>query len=82
MSVDFLSDLLLWSTIINFGILLWWFFIFIAAHDMIYRLHYRMFKISADSFDLIHYTGIIAYKLFILFFNLIPWIAIQIIQDS
>lgn len=38
MTVDLLLGLLGWSTLINFGLLLWWSFWLLFAHDFIYRM--------------------------------------------
>jgi len=63
MTIELLRELLSWSAVIHIGLLSWWGVIFIFAHDMIYRLHTRWFKIAEDRFDAIHYAGMAFYKI-------------------
>jgi len=79
MSIDQVRELLAWCTVINFGILIFWWLMFILAHDFVYRLHSRWFKIPIEEFDSIHYKAIAFYKLSIILFNLVPYIALSII---
>jgi hypothetical protein len=41
MTIEVVRRALLWCTVINYGILLMWFLVFILAHDWIYNLHGR-----------------------------------------
>lgn len=76
MNIETLQSLLGWSAVVNMGLLLYWWAMFVWAHEWIYRLHSRWFLISRQQFDAIHYGGMGLYKLFILFFNVIPWLLI------
>jgi hypothetical protein len=71
-----LREVLLWSTVINYVILFAWFGAFIFAHDFLYRMHTRWFRMSVETFDTIHYAGIAVYKLGILLLNLTPLLAL------
>lgn len=79
MTVEILRDMLLWSTLINWGILLFWFFMIVFAHDWVYRFHARWFKISREDFDKLHYGLMGGFKLLIFIFNLVPYIALRIV---
>ena len=79
MRVDVLSGLLGWCSIINIGLLLWWFLMLMFAHDFVYRLHTKWFKIPRETFDTIHYAAIAFYKIAIFIFNIIPYFALQIV---
>lgn len=78
MTTETLRDVLLWSTVINYGVLLWWFAIFSLAHDRIYRLHAKWFRMPVERFDAIHYAGLAIYKIGILLFGLVPYVALLI----
>lgn len=80
MELETLSRFFLWCTIINFAVLLLWFLLFSLAHDWIHRLHGRWFRLSVEQFDAIHYAGIAAYKIGILLFNLVPYVALRIVS--
>jgi hypothetical protein len=71
-----IKEMLLWCLGINYGILLVWFVVYTSAHDALYRIHSRWFKLSTESFDAIHYGGMAMYKIGILLFNLAPWAAL------
>ncbi len=81
MNVPFVSEFLLWCLAINYIILLFWFAAFIFAHGWMLRLHSRWFHISENQFDRIHYTGMAIYKISILLFNLVPYIALCIVAN-
>jgi hypothetical protein len=79
MSIAMARDFLLWCTVLNYGVLLVWFLFFMLAHDWMYQLHGRWFHLSVEQFDTLHYTGMALYKIGILLFNLVPYIALRIV---
>ncbi len=80
MTVEIIRSTLAWCSVIDIGLLLFWFLFFTLAHDFIYRMHARWFKIPAETFDTIHYTGMAFFKICIFLFNLVPYIALRIIS--
>jgi phosphoglycerol transferase MdoB-like AlkP superfamily enzyme len=78
MKTERLKRVLAWSIIINYLILIIWFFVFVLAHDQLRDLHTRWFKLSAEQFDLANYLGIAIYKIGIMLFFLVPYIAMRI----
>jgi uncharacterized protein DUF6868 len=82
MNIETLRDVLLWCTVINYAVLLAWFLSFRLAHDWIYRLHGGWFRLDAAQFDAIHYAGMAIYKIGILLFNLVPYVALLIVGRS
>lgn len=79
MTVDVIRDVLGWCAIINMGLLLWWFLFMTVAHDWVYRVHGKWFGLSVEGFDSIHYAGMAFYKLCILLFNIVPYLALRIV---
>lgn len=79
MTLELFRSMLGWCSLINLAILLWWFFFFTVAHDWTYRLHGRWFKLSVEQFDSIHYAGIAYFKLTVLVFNVVPYLALRIV---
>ena len=79
MSIEVTRNLLLWSTVINWGILLVWFLIFAFAHDWIQGIYGRWFRLSRDQFDAIHYAVMGIFKIGIILFNLVPYVALSIV---
>ena len=39
MALETIRDALAWCSVINIGLLLWWFLIVTLAHDWTYRMH-------------------------------------------
>ena len=79
MSIELVRDVLLWCTLINYGVLLLWFLFFKTTHDWMHRLHGRWFRLPVEQFDTIHYAGMAIYKIVIIFFNLVPYVALRIV---
>jgi hypothetical protein len=77
MPVATLKIVLLWSLAINYGVLLLWVLVIALAHDAFCRISGRIFRVSSQTFDAVNYGGIAAYKCCIVFFNLVPWIALS-----
>ena len=78
MTATEIKEILLWSVGINYGILVTWFGVFLAAHGALYRLHAHWFKLSVETFDAVHYAGMAIYKVGILLLNLVPLIALLV----
>lgn len=80
MSVELVRDALLWCAVINYGLLLFWGLLFMTAHDWMHRLHGRWFRLPVEQFDAIHYAGMAIYKIGIILFNIVPYIALHIVR--
>ncbi len=78
MTLKLLLIVLGWCSVINLGLLTIWLLLFLIAHDFIYNLHNRWFKIPVETFDSIHYCGMLFFKIVILFFNIIPYLVLRI----
>jgi hypothetical protein len=78
--MDPLLDFLLWSSIINLGLLLISFLAFTLGRDFIYRVHGKWYDIKKEEFNTIIYSGMMFYKICILFFNVVPYIVLRIIE--
>jgi hypothetical protein len=79
MTVSTMQSVLLWCTVINFGILAFWgLFMLLFSHDWLYRLVGRWYRIPPERFDELNYIGIVSYKILILMFNFVPYIALRI----
>lgn len=79
MNTDTIKEILLCSLAINYGVFIIWSAVFILAHDWMYRLHSRWFKISVETFDALHYAGMAVYKIGIFLLNFAPLIAFWLV---
>ena len=80
MAINEIKYILLWCTGLNYTVLIIWFALIVFAHGWMYGIHSRWFKLSVETFDAIHYTGLAIYKIGILLFNLVPLAAIYLVS--
>ena len=78
MNMNEIKLALLWCFGINYAILFIWFGAFVLAHDRLYRLHARWFKLSVETFDVMHFAGLSLYKMGVILLNLVPLIALYL----
>jgi hypothetical protein len=78
MTIDTLRGVLLWSGIINYGILIWWVLLYLFARGLFHRIA-KLYRVPAETFDVIQFSGIVIYKLAIFFFNFVPYLALRIV---
>ena len=79
MSIDVLRNFFLWCAAINYSVLMVWIVLLMSPHDWLYRLWGKWFHLTDQQFDVINFGGIALYKLGILLFNLVPYIALRIV---
>ena len=79
MTIEVTRRFLLWCTVIDYGVLLVWFLVFVFAHDWMQRLHSRWFRLSRDQFDALHYAGMSVFNIGIILFNLVPFVVLSIL---
>ena len=79
MTIEVTRRFLLWCTVIDYGVLLVWFLVFVTAHDWMQRLHGRWFRLSGGQFDALHYAGMSIFKIGIILFNLVPLVVLFIL---
>jgi len=80
MSVANVRDVFFWCGVINYGLLLVWALIYvILPHEWIKQLVSRFYGIRSDRFDEMNYNGIVFYKILIIVFNIVPYIALRIV---
>ena len=68
-----------WCTIINSCVFVYWAGIVLLAPHWIYRHSSAWFDFTENQFSAIQYVFLGGFKLFIIFFNLVPYIAFRII---
>jgi hypothetical protein len=78
MSIEALRHFLAWCTVINYIILIVWCLAIVFARVPISRLQGRFFDLPVDKFNSINYLGISFYKIGIMLFNLVPYLALRI----
>ena len=79
MTVELVIAVLGWCTLINFCLLVWWVLFLTIAHDWTLRLHTKWFRLSPEQFDSIHYSLMGVFKIGVIVFNLVPYLALRIV---
>ena len=80
MDIDIMMDFLKWCSIINFSLLALSAIIFPLTQDLIYGIHSRLwFSGTRHEHKQIIFKIFAYYKIIIIVFNLVPYIALRII---
>ena len=82
MTIDQLASLFGWMTLLNIGfLLLAWLFIWLEM-PWITMLVRRIFPLPVEKVDEVYLRWLAQYELFIYVFNLMPWLALKIVQSQ
>jgi hypothetical protein len=79
MDIRTLTTFFMWCTILNVALLLFSSLMCICAGDWVYQIHSKLFSISKETFNVAIYSFLALYKLLVIVFILIPYIALLII---
>lgn len=80
MTTDLLQEFLLWCLLLNLGIYSFSVITSIVLRNFMAKTHGKMFGISEETAYKAIYTYLAAYKLLIIVFNVVPWLAMVIIN--
>ncbi len=80
MDIIAVKTFFMWCTIINVLLLALSFVVCAYAGDWVYGMHSKWFPISREAFNVAIYSFFALYKILVLMFNLIPWIAFAIVS--
>src|SRR5215510_14296433 len=58
MTIAIARKALLWCAMINYGVLLVWFLVFLLGHEWMYGWHSRWFQLSREQFYALHYGAL------------------------
>jgi len=79
MGIEVLTRFFMWCTILNVGLLVFSFLMVVFAGDLMYRTHSKWFPMPRETFNVVLYSFIGAYKIVVYVFNIVPWVALAII---
>jgi hypothetical protein len=78
MDIQTLTEFFMICTLINSGFLLLWSIIYKLMPDVVYRLQSMWFPISRETFDISFYAFLAMFKIFVIVFCFVPWMALLI----
>ena len=79
MDIQTLTTFFMWCTIINGALLILSFLICACAGDWVHRMHGKWFPIPREAFNVAIYSFLGLYKIVILVFNVVPYVALLIV---
>ena len=79
MDLDKLQEFLLWSLLVNAGIYMISLVGVLCLRRFMCNIHAKLFGVSEETVNKTVYLYLAIYKLLLIVFNLVPWIAIQIV---
>ncbi len=79
MDIQTLTKFFMWCTILNLGVLILSSIMCVFFGDFSYRMNNRFFSISREAFNVALVCFIGLFKIFVIVFNLVPYIALLII---
>lgn len=79
MDIQILTRFFMWCTIINSGLLAFWVLFVKFAPDLVYRTQVPWVDISRETYNVVIYSFLGVFKIFVLVFNVVPLAALLII---
>jgi len=75
-----LTNFFIWCTIINGSLYLFWAMFLLSTPDLVYRIQFRFFPIPRETYNVIIYSFLGLFKIFFIFFNIVPLVSLLIIR--
>ena len=79
MDIETLTTFFMWCTIINGGIFLLWTVFLLGTPELVYRIQNFWFPIPRETYNVVIYSFLGLFKIFLLIFNVVPFVALLII---
>ena len=80
MTREEIRKILGWCSVVNIGLFCVAMVGIRVMHDTAYRLFGVGFGVSVESFDALQMQGLIIYNIFILMFNVVPYVAMRMLR--
>ncbi len=79
MNLEVARSFFMWCTMLNYSLLILWFMLYVFSYNCMKNIMVKVIG-KVPYFDSLNIIGISFYKIVIIVFNLIPWIALTIIH--
>ena len=79
MSIQDLTEFFKWWTIISGCVYVFSVVMILLFREMAFRMHAKMFGITREAFNIAVYSYVALFKLVFIVFNLIPYLALELI---
>ena len=78
MTIQTLTTFFMWCTIINGALLVLWTIMLMLVPNLTYRIQHKFFPIPRETFNVVIYSFIGLFKIFVIVFNVVPYVALLI----
>jgi hypothetical protein len=79
MDIEMLTAFFMWCSIVNIGLLVISFLLWMVASDWIYALQSKWFPMPRQTLNVVFYCLFGFYKIIVYMFNIVPWVVLKII---
>jgi hypothetical protein len=79
MDIQTLTSFFMWCTILNGGLLIFWTIMVLLVPNWVYKTQRIFFPITRETFDVVIYGFLGLFKIILIVFNLVPFLALLII---
>ena len=79
MDIETVTRFFMWCTIINASLLILWALMCFLALDFVHRMHSKWFPMPRETFNVVMYSLLGFYKIVVIVFNIVPYVALQIV---
>lgn len=80
MDIHQLTDVFMWCTILNGGLLIFWSIFLTFTPGLVYRLQCKWFPMPCETFNVVIYAFLGLFKIVFIAFSLVPFIALLIVR--
>ncbi|MDF1741896.1 MAG: hypothetical protein P1U86_22235 [Verrucomicrobiales bacterium] len=77
-SIPVLTSFLGWCLVLNIGLLMFSTIMITLCKTWITRIHAKLFQYNGDALGIEYFRYLANYKVLVIVFNLIPWIALKL----
>ena len=79
-NISLLTSFFGWCSVINISVLLFSTLVIAFSGNRVKKIHARMFNLPEEQLDLMYFKYLAYYKIGILLFNLVPYIALKLME--
>jgi len=79
MDMELLKAFFMWSAIINMVLFTYVTLMCVALGDWIFKIHGKLFSLERKTFNTVVYSFLGFYKIVVIVFSLVPWLALLIV---
>ena len=80
MTLDHITEIFKWMTILNVGVFLLTSILTLLFNKFVCGIHAKLFRLDREKVPMVLYGYLGTYRIFILVFNLVPYVSLLILK--